>query len=271
MGPTTCAKCNRPLRYGTEQAGLDANNIPIYKQYGYCDNCMIKYDIPYTNYVVPESKKKHSTLSILSIIFTMITCTCFVGFILAIIDLCQNDKTKKHVCSWISIAICALFFFLLVIGYGVDTATNTTNTTQSTVVSIQPASITQTNNDTDDGIINIESNGCSLKYLRHEMTENALGDKCLAVFYEFTNNSEETTACIYQFSDQAFQNGVELETSFFSIEDIEDNESKEIRPGVSVEVYSLFKTQDTSMVELEVSEWISFSDKPLDSMLLALE
>ena len=261
-----CAKCDQDLRIAPEQIGIDNNGQPIYKTYGYCDSCMMKYENPYM-YAVTEPKRTHSKLSIIAFILTMISCTSFVGFVLAIIDLNKNDKTKKHILSWVSIVIFAIFFFLLIIYWGVMKGTSTMPQTNSTK---EPAPITQTVK-IDDGIINIESNGCTLKYLRHEMVENAFGDECLAVFYEFTNNSEETTSCIYTFSDKAFQNGIELETSYVYIEDVEDNGSKEIRPGISVEVYTLFEPQDNSVVELEVSEWISLSDTPLDTMQLALE
>ena len=45
MEMTKCPKCGLPFRYGTEQVGVDNNNIPIYHRFGYCDTCMSKYDI----------------------------------------------------------------------------------------------------------------------------------------------------------------------------------------------------------------------------------
>ena len=119
----------------------------------------------------------------------------------------------------------------------------------------KPVSVTQNNTKNEikkDGIINVTVDGCTLKYLRHEILKNATGDDCVAVFYEFTNNSDESTACIYKFSDIAFQNGIELDRSLFLLEDYDNNDSKEIKPGVSIEVYSLFNHKDMSNIELDI-------------------
>lgn len=40
-----CPKCNSVLRIGTEQVGIDANNLPVFHRHGYCDNCRLKWDI----------------------------------------------------------------------------------------------------------------------------------------------------------------------------------------------------------------------------------
>lgn len=103
-----CSKCNNILRIGTEQVGIDKNNIPVYHRFGYCDCCMFKYDLDAMN---NNEKKKDSTLSILAAVFSIFTFTIIIGVILAIIDLCINDKEKKHIGSWFTI----IFFGLIIL------------------------------------------------------------------------------------------------------------------------------------------------------------
>ncbi len=40
-----CPKCNRELRIGVEQVGVDSNNLPVFHRHSYCDNCKLKWDI----------------------------------------------------------------------------------------------------------------------------------------------------------------------------------------------------------------------------------
>lgn len=40
-----CPKCNKVLRIGTEQVGVDENNLPIFHRFAYCDDCRLKKDI----------------------------------------------------------------------------------------------------------------------------------------------------------------------------------------------------------------------------------
>lgn len=216
----------------------------------------------YNNY--GNQKKKHSTLSVWALVLSLFGCTAIVAFVLALVDLCINDKTKKHLGSWFALIFTGIYLFVFFVLPSND------NNSDNLVNNSSPAPV-HNSASVDDGLIDTSTNDCSLKYLKHEFVENAVGDKCLAVFYEFTNNSDEAKSFDYTFSDKAFQNGIELSHSFFIIDDLEDNGSKDIKPGITVEVYSLFQTQDNSVVELEVSPWVSFNDKPLDTMELSLE
>lgn len=69
------------------------------------------------------NNNKNSTLGILSLIFSVIGCTFFVGIILAIIDLCKKDGKKKTL-SIIGLVIgCAWF----VIGATIGSTTEPSN------------------------------------------------------------------------------------------------------------------------------------------------
>lgn len=112
----------------------------------------------------------------------------------------------------------------------------------------------------------------TVKYLRHEISENAAGDDVLIVYYEFTNNSKDNAAFDYSFSDKCFQNGVELEGSIFHANDETKNSDKEIQPGTTLEVASAFMLGDSmDTVTLEIEPWVSFTDKKLMTLELELQ
>lgn len=212
----------------------------------------------------PSTRKKDSVLSTLAAVFALFTITLPVAIILAIIDLAIYDKTKRHLGSYVA------FVFLGIVVIFMAMKTSDENISEVKQSNSTPAPITQTVVETDDGIIDFNADGCNLKYLRHEITKNYVDEECLAVYFQFTNNSDENKSCIYTFSEKAFQNGIELEMPLFMIDGKDSNTDKEIKPGVSLEVYCLFKIEDKSNVELEVSEWVSFSDEK-DVMLLEIE
>lgn len=123
----------------------------------------------------------------------------------------------------------------------------------------------------DDDIIDVDIDDCHIEYLYHEVVQNMADDLCVAVYYQFTNNSNTNQAFYVTVSDKAFQNGVELEESFFHVNDDSKTREMEIQPGVSVTVCSGFVLRDTSDIELQVSPWISFDNTPSDAMMLSLE
>lgn len=111
-----------------------------------------------------------------------------------------------------------------------------------------------------------------VKYLRHEISENSMGEEVLIVYYEFTNNDDDNASFDDSFSDSCFQNGVELEHSMFHANDQTKNSNREIQPGTTVEVASAFDIGDSrDTVTLEVEPWISFSSKKLLTLELELD
>ena len=238
----SCPKCGCPNSYTAESNSIKENKT---------------------------EKKKESTLGIigcfLSFIIFSLPCE-FLAFILCLFSLRKKDKTQSCAKFGLALSVIVMLFNFLIL--------DNEPKEQKNDVENKPVSVTQNetkNKIENDNIINVTYDNCTLKYLRHEILKNATGDDCVAVFYEFTNNSEESTACIYKFSDIAFQNGIELDTSLFLLEDYDNNDTKEIKPGISIEVYSLFKHTDMSNIELEVFPFVSFDNEPLDSMILSLE
>lgn len=93
-----------------------------------------------------------------------------------------------------------------------------------------------------------------------ELGKSYSDEPIIVVTYAWTNNSEETKSAMYTVSEQAFQDGIELESAY-SAEgvDFSDN-SKDVRPGNTLDIKKAFILTSDSTVEFEITEWISFSD-----------
>ncbi|MGI6361127.1 MAG: DUF5067 domain-containing protein [Bacillota bacterium] len=91
--------------------------------------------------------------------------------------------------------------------------------------------------------------------------ESYEGSQALIVTFDFTNNSEENASFISSVSTIAYQDGVQLDTAVLT--NYQDD-WKKIQPGTTLEVRSAWLLPDkTSPVDVEVSEFISFSDEKL--------
>lgn len=90
------------------------------------------------------------------------------------------------------------------------------------------------------------------------------GDPVAVVTYAFTNNAKESAAFDLTFVDHAYQNGVEAEHVYFLMDesfDKNNNQSKEIKPGVTIDVQVAYKLNDTSSaIDVEVGLMWSFDD-----------
>ena len=106
-----CRKCGSEMRIWSEQVGVQ-NGIAVYNNFGYCDRCKEKVNIDALESQYYGRERKHSTLSICACVLSIFVCTLPIGFIIALIDLCQNDKTKKHIGSWFSVCIGGILIFL---------------------------------------------------------------------------------------------------------------------------------------------------------------
>lgn len=151
------------------------------------------------------------------------------------------------------------------------TRNNASNTTTTKRASHTAQSAQKVTSPLDDDIIDVDINGCHVKYEGHEVVQNMSGDWCVAVYYTFTNNSDENEAFVFNVRDKAFQNGVELDSSLFHVNDYSKKRESELQPGVSTTVCSAFILQDDSNVELQVYPWISVNKSPTDAMLLSVK
>ncbi|WP_239253434.1 DUF5067 domain-containing protein [Listeria ilorinensis] len=93
-----------------------------------------------------------------------------------------------------------------------------------------------------------------------ELSQSYDGKNTLTVVSKFTNNSDEAISYMGAVTETAFQNGVELETTFGENMDL-GNSDKEVQPGASVEVTTLYLLQDTeNPVDVEVKQLVSLDD-----------
>lgn len=92
------------------------------------------------------------------------------------------------------------------------------------------------------------------------------GNKCLVVTYDWTNNSEDTTSAGAALMSTAFQNGIELDHAYMDWSEAEDNEFRDIRPGVTLTVKTAFTVTDESEVEVEICDWVSMASNKIVSV-----
>ena len=65
---------------------------------------------------------------------------------------------------------------------------------------------------------------------------------------------------------------MEVEKTFFHINDETENAGKEIKPGKTITVCSGFVLKDEKTdIELEIGEWITLKDTPDDKMTLSIK
>ncbi len=93
------------------------------------------------------------------------------------------------------------------------------------------------------------------------------GDAIIIVKYKFTNNGDEPASFAYSIDEGAFQDGIGLNECYFAADSANyssDNQTKEIKKGATLSVEVAYELNNTvSDVEVEVSEWISFSSKKI--------
>ncbi len=89
-------------------------------------------------------------------------------------------------------------------------------------------------------------------------TSMSNGKKGLIVYYTYKNKMDENKMPAIQISVKAYQDGIEIDSSYFVGNDKYDklngNTSKEIQPGASVDCAEAFEYASDSLVILEISE-----------------
>jgi len=99
-----------------------------------------------------------------------------------------------------------------------------------------------------------------------QLSTNYKDEPSVIITYDFTNNSDEAKSFVFAVSSTVFQDGIECESTISSFKDKSfnsDNQMKDIKPGATLEVQKIYKlNNETSDIEVEVSEWISFSKNP---------
>lgn len=105
-----------------------------------------------------------------------------------------------------------------------------------------------------------DSQGNELKYIEHKKVEDFEGKPALAVYYEYTNNTQTAQTPMYAVSFKAFQDGVECSNAtLLNPESEYQNTIKEIKPGKTVKICWYYMLEGDSDVDLEVSPLLDIS------------
>ena len=255
--------------------------------------------------ITKTSPIKQNGLGIASLILGIISIVtvCIVigivpavrGLIFSIVALCKKNRKKEAaiaglICSLVGIALFVIIVIIVNSGNGGKTTDLTVaSVAQETAAEVMPTEAptpkttleptaeptpTQapTPEPTPEPVTQFEYKGMTVKYLKHEVMTDSIGQKVLVVYYDFTNNSDENQTFDFAFSDKCFQNGVEVEHSYWHTNEESKNSGKEIKPGTTLEVASSFVLGDCmDDVELEIEPWITWEENILFSMNLELE
>ena len=200
----------------------------------------------------------------------------FVGLIKLVVDAIRKKSLKT---AGLMILISLVMFIVDIVLIISETGKEETITTESEQQEVEVATkagkgseVKETESETEEPTTEFTYGKMTVKYLRHEITENEMGENVLIVYYEFTNNSNDNQAFIYSFSDTCFQNGVQLDDSLFHANEQTRNADREIQPGATIEVASAFDLGDSrDTVTLEVEPWVSFTSNKLLTLELELE
>lgn len=110
----------------------------------------------------------------------------------------------------------------------------------------------------------------TVSVVSHKLSKDYQGASAVIVSLGFTNNGKDTDNFMGSISCKAFQDGVQLETAIITGEDSGSGESqmKNVRPGAGIEVSVAYVlTSDTSPVELEIEEFMSFSSDKIETSI----
>ena len=116
----------------------------------------------------------------------------------------------------------------------------------------------------EENIKSFEYADMTVEFIEYSIEENAVGEKCLVLYFDFTNDRDESQAFGYTFTVKAFQDGVELEPTYFQVNKETENSTKEIKPGVTLRVAEQYGIEDVSgTIEVEIEPFNIWSDKVL--------
>ena len=167
----------------------------------------------------------------------------------------KNEKVKKPFYKKWWVWVLAVIVVFAIIGGGGSSDNGDVNTSDTNVSTEAPGSATQKNpsNEIDDFVCEIL--GVEVGDKNHE------GKPIVIVTYKFTNNSDEADSFDLSINHTVFQNGIECEQDFVYAVMDDDNGSKEIKTGASIEVKKAYILNDTSSdIEIELEGIFSWDD-----------
>ena len=90
------------------------------------------------------------------------------------------------------------------------------------------------------------------------------GKDAVKITYSFTNNSKESASFDIALTDEVYQDGIQLESTFISSDEDDFGIDVKIKPGMTKEVAKVYVLRDKKTdLDVEISEFISLSDDKL--------
>lgn len=111
---------------------------------------------------------------------------------------------------------------------------------------------------------------CSVSVVSHKLSDDYEGKPAVVITFGFTNNGSKSTNFMTSISCKAFQDGVQLESAIITGEDSGNSTSqmRNVKPGAGTDVSAAYLlTSDTSPVELEIEEFMSFSNEKIETSI----
>lgn len=165
----------------------------------------------------------------------------------------------------------------------IEAAPEKTNISELTDNSVQVDNAANIETDSDNEKISSQTSplfdynlpDCQVIYVKHELSTDYEGNRCLILYYTYTNKSDEAksamgNACYIQ----AYQNGIECDRATISYDvknQAVDNHLKNVMPGISLDVAEVFQISDESDVTLILSNIFDIlGDSPTVTATLSL-
>lgn len=106
---------------------------------------------------------------------------------------------------------------------------------------------------------------CNIEIKSCRLATDYEGKKVVIVNYGYTNLSENATSFMTAVEAEVYQNGVGLNEAYILDESANyssDNQTKEIKKDAALDVEVAYELNDeTTEIEVEVTEWLSLDDK----------
>lgn len=117
-----------------------------------------------------------------------------------------------------------------------------------------------------------EESDFGVKIVGASFSSDYQDEPVIVIEFEFTNNSDEAANFMFSLNVQAFQSGIELDSTVIGVDEIDSSLlMADIKPGVTLKLKDGFKLRDTSDVTVEVSELFSFNDEVLVEQVFSVE
>lgn len=108
---------------------------------------------------------------------------------------------------------------------------------------------------------------CNVEIKSCRLAEDYSGKKVVIVTYGFTNYADDPASFSVAVEDTVFQDGIGLNEAYMLSDNANysaDNQLKEIKKEATLDVEVAYELNDeTTDITVEVSEWLSLSDKTI--------